>query len=161
MFADRYYGKQVQVLMKNITIKWKRYPNFFDLWRAHKEDTKLIYIIGESHHCYIGSIGAKGGVGGIGNRYQWQYLNVSRAIFGRDESEGQFSHAGKFISPNDISKKLISTTEKFIQKQLIEVYGHEKVLFEPPNSVEDIMICHKEDVPEFLKKKMLLKKGAK
>ena len=40
-----------------IELEWTKYSNFFELWRAHRHSTKLIYVIGDQHHCYVGCIG--------------------------------------------------------------------------------------------------------
>jgi hypothetical protein len=35
-----------------IELDWTKYPNFFELWRAERHATKLLYVIGDEHHCY-------------------------------------------------------------------------------------------------------------
>ena len=43
------------------TLAWARFENFFRLYEDLKNVPSLIYVIGETHHVYIGSVGCKGG----------------------------------------------------------------------------------------------------
>jgi hypothetical protein len=40
-------------LMYDATLTWRRFDNFFALYDAAQNDPILIYVIGETHHCYI------------------------------------------------------------------------------------------------------------
>lgn len=84
----------------HITVQWTRYTDFFDLWDAHKKATQLLYVIGERDLCYIGCIGINGGKTGLGQRYQKQYMDRSKAIFGMQRPIARPAFAGVFTAPN-------------------------------------------------------------
>lgn len=137
-------------------ICWKKYDNFFSLWENHNKETTMFYMIGEKHHIYIGAIGINGGKQGLGTRYQKQYLNIAKAIFGKDEIVGQVAYAGTFkkTMKNDLHQNIMRQVEAYLQNKCARKYGREKVLFKITkiNSQEEIniMLNHEGDVPEFL-----------
>lgn len=135
------------------TISWKKYKNFFELWMRNKKKTRMFYIMGGQHYIYIGVIGIRGGKQGLGNRYQKQYLNMSKAIFGKDEKAAQIAYAGFFEGKK---KKPVpyGDIEKHLQKKCIEKYGAENVIFTIfKGEVKNIFLTHKGDVPEFCQSK--------
>lgn len=136
--------------MPTVEIEWKKYNNFFDLWRAHRQDTKLLYVIGEQHHCYIGSIGSRDGSQGLGTRYQWQYVNRARSIYGAEESAGQVSFAGIFKNPEQVNGQLILAAEAFTQNGCVTKLGPQAVLFDPEDLIEGVEVIHSGEVPAFL-----------
>ena len=136
--------------MNTICISWTRYPNFFELWHNHRRDTKLLYVIGESHHCYIGSIGSRDGVQGLGTRYQWQYVNRAKSIFGLDEERGQTAFAGVFESPNEVTGALILASEAYIQNCCVTAIGENEILFEPEDLVENVKVENSGELPSFI-----------
>ena len=133
-----------------ITLSWQRYRTFFDLWHNHRSDTKLVYVIGASHHCYIGSIGSRGGIQGLGTRYQWQYVRRAQAIFGLDESGGQESYAANFT--RIVGEHDILATEAYIQNKFILSAGTQNALFEPEDLTEGYEFLHinQESAPAFI-----------
>ena len=136
--------------MTNISIQWTKYSNFFDLWRAHKADTQLVYVIGDNSSCYIGCIGINDGKGGLGKRYQWQYVQKSLAIFNRKEADGQVSYAATFKSPSSINGTLIGAAESLIQDAFIQKHGIQNALFKPVNVKSGYKIMHAGTKPSFL-----------
>lgn len=136
--------------MDTVEIEWKKYNHFFDLWRAHKQDTKLLYVIGEQHHCYIGSIGSRDGAQGLGTRYQWQYVHRARSIFGVEESAAQVAYAGLFKNPEQINGPLILAAEAFTQNRCITALGPQAVLFEPEDLTEGVEVTNRGELPVFL-----------
>ena len=121
--------------MTIVKLEWERFDNFFDLWRARSKSIQMIYSIGETAHCYIGCIGINDGKGGLRNRYQWQYVQRSLAIFAKEESEGQVAFAAKFISPDDIDRHIIKATEAEVQASYIAHDGLVDPLFETQKRV--------------------------
>lgn len=136
--------------MEIVEINWIKYKNFFDLWRMHKRDTQLLYVIGDQHHCYVGSIGVRGGLQGLGTRYQWQYVHRARSIFGLEESVGQVAYAGLFVSPSRINSRLILASESFVQHRCIIVLGPQVALFETEEMVSGVQIISLGHPPAFL-----------
>jgi hypothetical protein len=136
--------------MRNFTVTWTRFSNFFDAWRDHEWTRKLLYVIGERHHCYIGSIGSRGGRGGFHTRYQWQYVNRACAIFGLNEMKGQVCFVGlprsKRITGSDLH-----AIEANIQHRFIDEFGKKAALFEPISSVPPLVLRHLGKVPSFLR----------
>jgi len=133
-----------------IKIDWKRFDTFFDLWRAHRDDTQLLYVIGEEHHCYIGSIGSRAGKQGLGNRYQWQYVRGAQAIFGLDEPSGQVAYSGSLSSLSPILATHILAMEALVQNVFVLSHGRENALFQPEHLIEGYNAIHKGDLPKFL-----------
>jgi len=114
-----------------ITITWKKYKSFFDLCEKHAKDKQLIYVIGEKHHCYIGSIGSRDGKHGLKTRYQPQYLQRARAIFGLDENSAQVAYCGLLSSEEPINGTAILAIEAIVQKKFIDSFKRERALFKP------------------------------
>lgn len=137
--------------MANIEIAWKRYRNFFSLWRRYEWNQKLFYVIGERHHCYIGSIGALGGKGGLHTRYQWQYLDRARAIFGLNEAQGQPCFAGIPTKPRKLTARQIHAIEANLQRRFIDVVGKKAALFKVISNVPALSIIHRGSAPRFLR----------
>jgi hypothetical protein len=133
-----------------IELDWTKFPNFFELWRVERRATKLLYVIGDEHHCYVGAIGCNGGEGGLGTRYQWQYVNRARAIFGCDEPDGQVAYAAAFRNPESISPELILAAEADVQAACIVTLGTHAVLFDPEDTLEGILVRHLGAPPPFL-----------
>jgi hypothetical protein len=136
--------------METVTINWIKYDNFFQLWDKHKDDPKLIYVIGDAHHCYVGSIGGSRGKKGLRNRYQRQYLERAKSIFGKDESEGQVAYAGLFANDAAIESPLIRAAEAKIQKCCIDKLGSGYCMFKYKNSVKDVEVTNSGSLPLFL-----------
>ncbi len=136
--------------MSTVEIEWKKHNNFFELWRAHRQDTKLLYVIGEQHHCYVGSIGSRDGAQGLGTRYQWQYVNRARSIYGAEESAGQVSYAGTFKNPEQVNGQLILAAEALTQNACVTKLGPQAVLFDPEDLIEGVEVIHSGEVPAFL-----------
>ena len=121
----------------HITITWKKYKSFFDLCAKHLDDKQLIYVIGEEHHCYIGSIGSRGGQDGLRTRYQRQYLQRACAIFGLDENSAQVAYCGKLYKGDDsINKTDILAMEAIVQHKFIQRYGIRNTLFKPEKHID-------------------------
>lgn len=135
---------------RQVTLAWRRYETFFDLWRARREDTQLIYVIGPDHHCYIGSIGSRGGKQGLGTRYQWQYVQRARAIFGLDENAGRPAFAAAFSVDTAPTGDDILAAEAYVQNQFIVNVGPDHALFEPEDIVEGFVFVNSGDVPPFI-----------
>jgi hypothetical protein len=132
-------------------LTWQKYSNFFDLWREHKYDTRLIYVIGESKYCYVGSIGSRGGKQGLSTRYQWQYVERSRAIFGIEEEKGQSAFVGLFVNPKEPSGDHIRAVEARIQNCFILRHSEKSALFHPLRDSEDLLVEHLGSMPSFLR----------
>lgn len=137
--------------MKKIKLKWIQYENFFELWRDQCKATQLIYSIGEKTHCYIGCIGINNGRGGLGQRYQWQYVHRSLAIFAAEESKGQISYAATFDLPENVDGKIIQAAEALVQESFINKFGLENALFEPESILEGYDIDHSDELPLYLR----------
>ena len=140
------------MIRETLPVIWTRYKSFFDLWRAHKFTPQLIYVIGEEHHCYVGSIGCDGGSGAMAKRYQWQYVRLAMSIFGRGEEAGQVAYAGLFDSPDLVHSLQIYKAEAFVQRALVAKIGRDKVLFRPIQIpvTSPVVVCTG-DVPAFLR----------
>lgn len=137
--------------MIDIKINWVEFDNFFSLWEHHKKSTQLIYVIGESHHCYIGCVGINGGKGGLGQRYQRQYVYRSLAIFATEESKGQKSFAGSFVIPDNITKYIIGAAEALVQESFVNMFSVGDALFSPETVPSGYKIEHEGKIPIFLK----------
>jgi len=135
---------------KEIQVNWKKFENFFELWRTHRHSTKLIYVIGESHHCYIGAIGPDKGKSGLGIRYQKQYIDRSIAIFGLDKDKGQPSYAATFIEAENVLPHEILAIEALVQRAFVEAHGRENALFKPEHVNGQHVVTHLGHPPPFL-----------
>jgi hypothetical protein len=133
-----------------VILNWHRYDNFFDLYDCHSADPVLIYVIGESHHCYIGSVGSKGGTGGLAVRYESQYINRARAIFGRDFPENQPAFAAVFKEPPNPNENDIENAERIVQRVFLERVGQLHALFKLRADIPEFKIAHEGDKPSFL-----------
>ena len=80
---------------------------------------------------YIGCIGIRGGKSGLGQRYQWQYVKTSMAIFGKDKSSGQVSFSATFTKPKMVTDKVIGAAESIVQHSFIKAKGEQEALFKP------------------------------
>lgn len=128
-------------------LTWKKYSTFFALWRKHGTGC-MIYVIGETHHCYIGSIGSRGGKGGLKMRYQQQYLHRAQAMFGCDEPAGQKAYCALFNGTSDPA--VILQAEALVQREFIRVHGLEKALFRPLAVKCDLTLENRGSPPSFL-----------
>ncbi len=138
-------------IMQEVTIQWTRYPDFFDLYAKHKDEPKLIYIIGEHHHCYIGSVGSRGGTEGLAQRYQKPYIERARAIFGADKPQNQPAYVGHFLDPSDPAPDLVERVERTIQDLFIRRVGRSAALFTIRGTTTRITIRNiGQDLPSFL-----------
>ena len=134
-----------------VVINWRRYPDFFALWSAHGTEPKLVYAIGESHDCYIGSVGSRGGRGGLRARYEKQYLDRARAIFGQRVPRDQPAFAGLFADSDHIDQRHIISAEADVQNAFITRHGKNAALFEPELHVDGVEVKHQGEVPAFLR----------
>lgn len=132
-----------------ITLEWHRYDNFFCLWRAHGTDRPLIYVIGDEHHCYVGSIGSREGRRGLAMRYQWQYVHRARAIFGLEEAAGQPAYVALF-GAQEVTARDIVGAEAYVQHSFIARFGIDHALFEPEDIEEDLTFANVGHPPRFL-----------
>lgn len=82
-------------------------------------------------------------------RYQWQYLQRAKAIFGLDEADGQTAFSAT-MSGSSIEPQDILAAEAFVQHSLIQRVGTERALFEPEELVEEITFTNSGEIPEFL-----------
>ena len=133
------------------TVNWERFENFFALYEKLQSVQKLIYVIGETHHVYIGSVGCKEGEGGLAVRYQKQYVERSKAIFGSDTPQNQPAFAGTFIDPNGITSENVGDIEKLIQWTFLQRRERSQALFKRPSGRPNIDVKYCGDVPSFLK----------
>ena len=130
-------------------LTWKEYSTFFDLWSKHGTGC-MIYVIGETHHCYIGSIGSRGGKGGLKMRYQQQYLLRAQAMFGFDESAGQKAFCALFDEISDPA--VILQVEALVQRQFIQAHGRGKALFRPLPVKCELALENRGSPPSFLER---------
>ncbi len=138
--------------MKNVVvINWRRHSDFFKLWSAHGTEPKLVYVIGETHECYIGSVGSRGGKGGLQTRYEKQYLDRACAIFGQRVPRDQPAFAGLFVDPDQVDQRLIIAAEAQVQNAFITRHGKPAALFDPEHPVGGVEVKHQGEVPAFLK----------
>jgi hypothetical protein len=133
------------------TIKWQKYPTFFELYDAQKTQPVLIYVIGDTHHCYIGCVGCKKGTQGLAMRYAKQYVDRSVAIFGLDPNQGQVAYAGLIETPPEPLPAFVELLEKNIQTSFISCHGQPNALFLIKGQVQHLAITHTGSVPAFLK----------
>ncbi|OFW28251.1 MAG: hypothetical protein A3J28_09805 [Acidobacteria bacterium RIFCSPLOWO2_12_FULL_60_22] len=135
-----------------VVIEWKRYRDFFNLWTSRGSEPQLIHVIGECHHCYVGSVGSKGGSGGLRVRYEKQYLDRARAIFGRQAPDDQPAFAGIFQSGTYLDGRHIRAAEAQVQQAFVARFGATAALFKPEQVSDDIEFRHVGEVPDFLKR---------
>lgn len=131
-----------------IKLKIHKYDDFFKLYEEEKSRPQLIYIIGETHHCYIGSVGVKGGQNGLQQRYQKQYIERAKAIFGMDSPQNQPSFACIFES--NVSDHDIELVEEYIQTKFLNKYEQKNALFQNKEEVNDLEIAISGELPDFL-----------
>jgi hypothetical protein len=128
-------------------VNWERFENFFALYEKLQSVQKLIYVIGETHHVYIGSVGCKEGKRGLAARYEKQYVERSKAIFGSDSPRNQPAFAGTFIDSNGVTCENVGDVEKLIQWTFLQGPNRDQALFKRPS----IEVKYSGDVPSFLK----------
>ena len=134
-----------------LQLQWEQHPNFFALWRARRAATQLLYVIGVDHHCYVGSIGAREGRQGLAMRYQWQYLQRAKAIFGLDEEAGQPAYSAVLVGGSSSARDILAA-EAFVQHSLIQARGADSILCGAEDLIDDVTFTHAGDVPPFLAK---------
>ena len=82
-------------------------------------------------------------------RYQWQYLQRSKAIFGLEEGAGQPAFAaaleGTLVEPRDIL-----SAEAYVQHAFIQRRGTENALFEPEDLPDGVIFTSTGENPPFL-----------
>ena len=133
-------------------VNWQRFENFFALYEKRKSIQKLIYVIGETHHVYIGSVGCKGGEGGLAVRYQSQYVERSKAIFGSDNPQDQPAFAGTFVDSNGLTGKNVEDVEDLVQWTFLHGNNRDQALFSKrPSGRPNVDVEYRGDVPSFLK----------
>lgn len=135
-----------------VVVNWRKYADFFELYEHEKASAKLVYVIGETHHCYVGSVGSQGGTGGLAVRYEWQYVNRSRAIFGESFPQNQPAFAGSFPDDTELGKDQIEGAEADVQKAFLAQYGARQAMFDPTKiRSTGIRVIHQGNAPAFLK----------
>jgi hypothetical protein len=133
------------------TVNWERFESFFALYEKLQSVQKLIYVIGETHHVYIGSVGCKKGKGGLAVRYEKQYVERSKAIFGSDTPQNQPAFAGTFMDSSGITSENVGDIEKVIQWTFLQKRERNQALFKRPSGRPNIDVKYRGDVPSFLK----------
>jgi len=133
------------------TVNWERFESFFALYEKLQSVQKLIYVIGETHHVYIGSVGCKEGEGGLAVRYQKQYVERSKAIFGSDTPLNQPAFAGTFIDLSGTTSENVGDVEKLIQWAFLRGGDRNQAMFKRPSRRPKVEVEHCGDVPSFLK----------
>lgn len=130
-----------------IHLLWKRFENFLELYAELLDEPQLIYVIGETHHCYIGTVGGRGGENGLRQRYQQQYIDRAKAIYGMDAPQGQPAFAARL---NEVATNQIEPLERLVQQNFIDNVGIEHALFTPRGEAPVIQVVHEGEMPEFL-----------
>lgn len=130
-------------------LNWQRFDNFFILYDLLKNKPRMFYVIGETHHCYIGSVGGRGGNRGLAQRYEKQYIERTKAIFGASAPSNQPAFASIIEDP-EISQDDIEPIERQLQNTFISVHGSNNALFTPRGQASDFQLIHTGDVPSFL-----------
>ncbi len=133
-----------------IHLIWKRFENFLDLWDELKDIPKLIYVIGETHHCYIGTVGGRKGKDGLRQRYQKQYVDRAVAIYGMDAPEGQPAFAANL---NEVATNQIESLERQVQQVFIDNEEKGHYLFKPRGRIGNFELDHQGNMPKFLQSK--------
>jgi hypothetical protein len=133
-----------------IPLTWTGFENFFRLYADLKRVSNLIYVIGETHHGYIGSVGCKSGSGGLAVRYEQQYVDRSRAIFGMDTPRDQPAFAGRFKA--DITDpSTIREVEELVQWTFLHGKARNQAVFSKrPWQPPTIDVEHFGTPPSFL-----------
>jgi len=106
-------------------------------------------VIGETQHCYIGSVGGRGGEGGLRVRYEKQYVNRAKAIFGMDRPQGQPAFAAIF-NDDEVAVDQIEPLERQIQQLFLNDVGPDAALFTPPGQAPHFDLIHEGNMPAFL-----------
>lgn len=135
-------------------LNWKRYNNFFELYDELYKVPQLIYVIGETHHCYIGSVGGRTGQNGLSMRYQKQYIDRSKSIFGTDLPTNQPAFAA-IINDQKIDKDDIEPIEWQLQELFLTYSGASNALFTRKGEAGTFNISHLGEPPSFLNSKKI------
>ena len=130
-------------------LNWQHFDNFFSLYDLLKNRPRMFYVIGETHHCYIGSVGGCGGNRGLAQRYEKQYIERTKAIFGSNATSDQPAFAS-IIDDQEISQVDIVPIERQLQNIFIGVHGINNALFTPRGLAANFQLTHTGDVPSFL-----------
>ncbi|MCP1446049.1 hypothetical protein J3D54_005181 [Pseudomonas sp. GGS8] len=139
------------IQLHEVSVEWRRFDNFFALWKSHRSATQLIYVIGETHRCYIGSIGSRKGELDLGARYQWQSVICARAILGLEEDHGQVAYAGILKKSSGSFQSIdIVAIEADVQNSFVLACGFENALFDPKDLAEGYSLTHSGELPSFL-----------
>ncbi len=133
-----------------IHLVWCRFADFFQFYEELSKVPCLIYVIGEEHHCYIGSVGGRGGKGGLGVRYEPQYINRAKAIFGQDKPAHQPAFAA-ITCDTGIPVDKIEHIERQVQESFLNAVGPQSALFTTRGKPPGIAIVHEGDTPGFLR----------
>jgi hypothetical protein len=133
-----------------MNLNWQKFENFFALYELLKDESRMFYIIGETHHCYIGSVGGRKGVNGLSQRYQKQYVDRSKAIFGSSIPSNQPAFAS-IVTDERITINDIEPIERQLQDVFIGLHGKENALFTPRGKASNYQLTHSGDAPSFLK----------
>ena len=134
-----------------MNLKWEKFEDFFCLYESLKDKPKLIYVIGETHHCYIGSVGGRGGENGLAQRYQQQYIDRAKAIFGSSKPKSQPAFAAVFPE-GSVSISDIEPIERKIQDIFVSVHGTNNAQFSPRGVAFAQELSHSGNMPSFLRK---------
>lgn len=129
-------------------VRWERYRDFFELYKACGQIARLVYVIGETQHCYVGSVGSRGGRGGLRVRYEPQYINRSRAIYGQDRPSGQPAFVG--IIGGRCKPRDVADLERHVQRAFVEARGQNNAQFKPPGTGGRGQYSHVGRKPSFL-----------
>ena len=132
-----------------IHLVWMRFENFFDLYAQVAGIPRLIYVIGEAHHCYIGSVGGQFGERGLRVRYERQYIDRAKSIFGMDAPQGQPAFAA-VLDDDEVAVEQIEPLEHQVQQIFIDNVGIENADFTPRGQIGDFNLVHDGDMPAFL-----------
>ena len=132
-----------------MNLQWQRFNNFFELYEQLKDEPRMFYVIGEVHHCYIGSVGGRGGENGLAQRYQKQYVDRAMAIFGSSTPVNQPAFAS-IVSDPRITVEDIEPIERQLQNVFIESVGRDNALFTPRGQASDFHLVHSGEIPGFL-----------
>lgn len=128
---------------------WRKFDNFFQLYEKLLNEPRLFYVIGESHHCYIGSVGGRGGEGGLASRYLQQYVDRAKSIFGLERPNSQPAFASIVID-QQIRVEDIEAIERQIQEVFLRACGRENASFTPRGKVPNYELIHEGVAPKFL-----------
>lgn len=129
---------------------WQKYDDFFRLYDQMKDVPRMFYVIGEKHHCYVGSVGGRGGTKGLRLRYQKQYVDRAMAIFGSSTPENQPAFAAIADDPRMMVSDM-EPIERQIQETFIGRFGRENALFSANGEPSNFQLAHSGDIPLFLR----------